>query len=755
MPRRLKIAAIVAGVLLLVYAIAGFLIVPAVARSQAIDTLQETFGLDLSISKLRFNPFSLVTTIDDLALQARDGERLAAFEKLIIDLQWRSLFERAIVFRSIDLTAPFVHVRLGEDGTVNLVEAFTVAGSPPPADGEEREDAAMPPAIVIESFQLARGELRLTDDQYGRGFDQHFTPLDLQLRHFTTRPAQDADLSRFLISLAEGGLIEMTGDLSAVPTAFVIRLEARELPLAILQPYVPDTLAAEIRDGRLSFAFDVRYGQPAQPTLLSLGGTAEIVGFIVDVSGREEPVLAWERIALGNIALDLQPDRLVIEEISIDGLDSSFRIYPNGDTNIGRVLHAATDTDEAEPLQPETAGEDAGDIMFPFTVRRIVIDGSTLLYSDELIRPPVSVRIDELLGEFVELDSAPESRLTAQIHGAVGGHGRADIGGNAMLFAPAPDLDAKVSFENIEMTDFSPYAGKFAGYEILQGKMFLDLHYTLSGTRIKGDNHALFDQFELGDRVDSEDAISLPIKLALSLLRDRQGRINLTLPVEGDIDDPEFRFGHLVWQALVNVLTKMVTAPFSFIASVFGGGPDMEYAQFAPGSAVLSDAEHEKFRPLALALIERPRLIVEIQGAADTRDDRDSLREQKYAALVAAAPSLEAAFEQHFGAGTAAALRDEFAAQVGQVMTDDVETAEPVTISDPQQVFETEMQIRLRAAQQVTDEELRGLALTRGQQVMDTLVRDGGVEAERIFVRSGEIANAGEGSRARLILDAR
>lgn len=757
MQKRIRLIAAVAGCLLLFYSIIGFLVVPAVAKSQAIGQLQDLYGLELEIGKLGFNPYTLIAKADAVALKAEDGERLLAFTQLTLDLQWRSLFERAIVLRSIDLVEPFVHVHIFEDGRLNLAEAFASEADTAAAAPTDEETAGIP-VLVVESILMSRGELRFTDDQDGRGFDQRFTPLDLQMQHFTTRPAEAADLSRFLIELAAGGRIEVSGDLAAIPAAFALSVHASDLSLPVVQPYVPAALAAELAAGRLSFDIDIRYGQATQSALLSVGGSAAIDALKVVISGRDEPVLAWERVALSGIALELAPDSLVIDEIAIDGLDSSFRIYSDGDTNIGKVLRTATES-ETEADVAAVASEEGQDdgIAFPFMVHRIVVDGSTLLYRDELIRPPVSVRIDELGGAFTGLASAPDARLEASIDGVVGSHGRADIAGAAMLFAPAPDLDATVSFSNIELTDFSPYAGRFAGYEILQGKLYLDLRYTLAGTRIKGENRALFDQFELGNRVESEDAIRLPLKLALSLLRDRQGRIEITLPVEGDINDPEFRIGPLVWQAFVNVLTKIVTAPFSFIASVFGGGPDMEFAVYVPGSAVLVAAERDKFKPLASAMTERPRLLLEIQGAADPLQDRDALRQRKYAELIATAPTLAEVYEGQFGAGSVAALREEVAAAAAAGNEDEAGPPEVASAPppDPDALLEEEMGRRLLAAQVVDDEELVALALARGQQVMEVLVRDGAVEAGRIFVRRGEIAKAGEGLRTRLILEAR
>ncbi len=767
--RKSRIPAAVVGALLLLYTIAGFLIAPTMARSYAVDHLRETYGLDLRIAKLRFNPFTLLARVDGLELDAADGQRLLSFEQLQVNLGWRSLYERAVVFQSILLAEPFVHVHLREDGTLNLAAAFAGADETEDDGQAASGDESSAPAIVVDDFLLARGALRFTDNQDGRDFDQRFAPLDLRLQQFSTRPRAPSDLVAFVINFGEHGRLAVSGMLSAEPAAFDLDLVAQDIPLALFQPYVPPTLAADIAGGVLSFTLDAAHGLSQQESALALRGTAGIAGLGVQVADREETVLAWTRLDLNDIDLALSPSRLHIGEIVIDGLDSAFRIYENGDTNIGVVLRTAMQDDAtADEVQEDAVaeggtGEGTGtedSVEFPFAVDRIAITRSTLLFNDRLIVPPVLLRIEDFDGEITGLDSAPESQLAVKATGRVGDHGGANVATAVAPFAPAHDLNADVSFANVEMTAFSPYAGRFAGYEISKGKLFLDLKYTLDGNRIKGENHAVFDQFELGNRVDSEDATSLPVKFALSLLRDRHGRIDISLPIEGDIDAPGFRFGHLIGQTLINLLTRMVTAPFTFIANVFGGGPDMEYAVFEAGSGVIPADERENILPLSNALAERPQLTVEVQGWADPAADGAIMRQRKFEAVLAtaiaqgaAAPAaLESLYEALFGAGSAASLRAELSVPAQDAPASSAPVPDPAAW---EQEWEEALRTRAIAAQEVSDEELIQLAYDRGRQVMDVLVRDGNVAAERIFVRRGEIARADEGTRARLILGAR
>jgi hypothetical protein len=188
----------------------------------------------------------------------------------------------------------------------------------------------------------------------------------------------------------------------------------------------------------------------------------------------------------------------------------------------------------------------------------------------------------------------------------------------------------KVVFRGIELIPTSPYSGKFLGYRLNKGKLSLDLHYQLAAGKLKGQNLVTVDQLMLGDKVESPDATKLPVKLGVAILKDRSGKIELDVPVEGSLGDPEFRLGKVITRALVNVFTKIVTSPFAALGAVFGGkGEEVSYQDFAAGSAELQEANREKLDVVAKGLFERPGLQLEIEGAVDPAADRTALRRLK------------------------------------------------------------------------------------------------------------------------------
>jgi hypothetical protein len=186
------------------------------------------------------------------------------------------------------------------------------------------------------------------------------------------------------------------------------------------------------------------------------------------------------------------------------------------------------------------------------------------------------------------------------------------------------------------MVSASPYTMKFAGYKVAEGKISLDLQYKVRNRQLDGTNQVVLDKLTLGERIDSPDALKLPLELALAILKDSDGRIDLGLPVSGDMNDPQFSYGALIWKAVGNVLTKIVTAPFRALGNLLGISADkLEAIDFDAGSAVLLPPEREKLKQVAQILAKREQLKLAVPGQySDT--DGAALRAQAVRRAVAA-----------------------------------------------------------------------------------------------------------------------
>jgi hypothetical protein len=274
----------------------------------------------------------------------------------------------------------------------------------------------------------------------------------------------------------------------------------------------------------------------------------------------------------------------------------------------------------------------------PVRIARIDIEDSATDFSDRSVQPNFSAAILGLHGSIVGLSSEPDARATVELDGSVDQYAPVSIKGEINPFAATSYTDIGLSFRNIELTTFNPYSGKFAGYSIAQGKLTTELHYHVENRRLQATHHVVIDQLEFGAATESKQAVPLPIKLAVSLLKDRNGVIDLQLPVDGSLDDPSFHVAPVVWQLLEGMLRRIATAPFALLGSLFGGGEELAYVDFPAGSAALISAQGAKLAQLAKALVERPQLKLDIPLRANNGDDDVALERTALEQALGAVP---------------------------------------------------------------------------------------------------------------------
>jgi len=268
-----------------------------------------------------------------------------------------------------------------------------------------------------------------------------------------------------------------------------------------------------------------------------------------------------------------------------------------------------------------------------------VVDGSAN-FADYSIQPSFATGIIGLGGQIEGLSSAPESRAKVALNGKVDEFSPVDIAGEINLLSAAVYTDLAVNFRNIELTTFNPYSGKFAGYNIAKGKLSTAMKYRVENRKLDAQHHIVVDNLEFGDKTDSKDAAPIPIKLGVALLKDRRGIIELDLPVSGTLDDPQFRLMPIIWNGIVNLLAKIIALPFKALGAMFGGGEELAFVDFQPGSAALGEPQAKKLGTLAKGLVERPELRLNVPLTVAAAADSDAAAKQALQALV---PPVDAA----------------------------------------------------------------------------------------------------------------
>jgi hypothetical protein len=283
-------------------------------------------------------------------------------------------------------------------------------------------------------------------------------------------------------------------------------------------------------------------------------------------------------------------------------------IFEDKSINLQRVLRRqpadAPITEDA--AGPPSAGQPDA---FPLAVERLRIVGANAEFADLSLTPQFGTLMHDLGGVVTGLSTDPATTAQVELDGKVDEFGSARVRGSVQPFRATDFTDLTLTFRNLEMTTLTPYSGKFAGRKIDSGKLSVDLEYKIKDRQLAGENKFIVNKLKLGERVESPDAMNLPLDLAIALLEDRDGIIDLDLPVSGSLDDPQFSYGKIIWKALVNVLTKLVTAPFRALGKLLGVSSEkLESVEFDPGSSALLPPEQEKLKTIAEALAKRPAL---------------------------------------------------------------------------------------------------------------------------------------------------
>ena len=394
-----------------------------------------------------------------------------------------------------------------------------------------------------------------------------------------------------------------------------------DLSLPALQSYFLSFPAIALASGRASADGKLKYALKGGSVDLAFDGNATISQFHVKEVKTAETLLAWEQLQSNGITFTLSPMRLDIHEIRIAELGAKLIIQENGTLNVKEVLKQETDPSSAQGKPPKD------EKLPPIKVGRLLIEKGKLQYADQLLRPQFAVLIHELKGVISGLSTDTRSLAGVKLDGRVDEYGLAKIEGALNPFDLKANTDVKLVFRNVEMTSLTPYSAKFAGYRIDSGKLSVDVQYKIKDSKLAGDHRIILDKLTLGEKVESPDAMNLPLELALALMKDADGKIDLGLPVSGDLNNPQFSYEQVIMKAIVGLFSKFITAPFAILGRLMGvESANLDTVGFEPGSITIPPPEREKLKQLAGALKKRPELRLDIQGGFDSKADGNAMK---------------------------------------------------------------------------------------------------------------------------------
>ncbi len=596
---------------------------PLVLREGSID-LSTRYHLDLS-DGLALRLDSAQAAVAPLAFDSPDGRKLVRLERLELSETTLDLARRQVSIGKLRSRHLETWAAREADGELDWQKLFAAGPSPSNADEQtadsETQTAGEPWQVLLQDAQLRDYRVHLADRVPDDEVQLDLGPLNLDISDFdilATRP--------FSLKLDTGvgrqGALQAQGQLQLNPISGQLAVTTRDIDLRIAQAYLSPLVSLELRSGMLSSELQVDL-QGTEPLAFSVRGSVDATQLHTLDTINNRDFVKWQRLQLSG--LDYQhPRSLDIERIDLRQPYARFVVNPDLSTNLNDLLvkrdePAAQDASEqqaAEPLAIRIGGIN-------------IADGSAN-FADFSLRPPFVTAIQSLNGDIGVLSNREQKAASVNIAGKVDQYAPVSIKGSLTPFDPLQSLDIATSFRQVELTTLTPYSGKFAGYRIRKGRLNLDLHYRIEQGRLNAENKVVLEQLQLGEKVDSPDAVDLPVRLAVALLKDSKGTISIELPVQGNLNDPEFSVMPIVWQTLRNLVVRAAQAPFKFIAGLAGGGDaDLSHVAFAGASSELDGNARETLDTLAAALVERPALRLEVEGMANAAIDGPMLAEQR------------------------------------------------------------------------------------------------------------------------------
>jgi hypothetical protein len=384
-------------------------------------------------------------------------------------------------------------------------------------------------------------------------------------------------------------------------------------------------------EGKLTVKMD-----SAKPPRIVFTGNLAIQNFASIDRIHAHDFFKFRQLAFHSLSVGYNPQFVNIQTVSLADFFAKIAIYEGGTTNLQDMIGSSSKDIEpkktlTDPLpQKEKTPAPSSEIK----IGKVSFSGGRIDFSDQNIKPNYRANMLNLQGSVTGLSSQEFSRAHVDLKGNLGYGSPIEVSGTINPLVKDLFADIKVSFKNIDMSAMSPYTIKFLGYPVTKGKLHFDVSYRIDKKKLNAENKIFFDQLTFGEKVDSPDAIKAPVTLAVSLLTDRQGQINLDIPVSGSLDDPQFKLWPIIWQILVNLITKAVTSPFALLSSLTGGGEEMSYIDFDYGASQLSETAIQKVDALSKVLFDRPNLKLDIEGYADASQDKEALRRLRLNRLV-------------------------------------------------------------------------------------------------------------------------
>lgn len=706
-----------------------------VAKVSYIQYAEKKPGLEVN-GKMELKQITLV-----------DEKKNPLFKVEGIDLEIASVKPLDDLFHltNMSIRSPEITLRRSKEGKIDIVTISSLLFGDEKQQGDTKTPQLVKDkksvSVLIDEWRWNNGKVRFLDAMPEESVTIEIKNAEIEAKNVSLAKGNKADI-QFSFLMGRTGKVSGKGTIGLEPLAVNLSLDMKGLGINTFQPYFTDKVRVHISSGSVNTTGALVLDKPEGKDI-SARYTGKLLINQFHAANKEdyEELLRWQTLSFDSLDVSYNPTQYSVKGISLSDFFAAIAIEPDGTLNLhdlivkeegtkqdGKALAKTPAPQEAAPIEPATQPN--------VEIGGITLQGGTIKFTDRSIKPNYTANLTQIGGRVSSLSMKKDTASDVEVRGKYNDFVPLEIVGKVNPWKEHFYVDLTASFKNFELSPLSPYSGKYVGYTIDKGQLSFDLKYLIVQKKLEAQNRILIDQLTFGEKVESPDAIKLPVKLAVTLLKDRQGKINLDIPITGNIDDPQFSIWGIVWKILKNLLVKAATSPFALLGSLFGGGEDLSYVEFDYGKTNLADAAAKKLENLTKALQERPAVNVEIVGYVDVEKDREGLKDLLLSRRVKAQKAKDLAKKNEAPARIDDVkvgpeeyekyLRKAYEAEKFAKPRNIVGLTKKLPVPEMEKLMLTNIAVK--------DEDLRNLALERATSVKDFILRSDKVTPNRLFI---------------------
>ncbi|KRB89911.1 DUF748 domain-containing protein [Noviherbaspirillum sp. Root189] len=645
--------------------------------------------------------------------------------------------------------------------TAPAAQEMTASAKPPVPPAKQTDNANDQYVVTVGRVGIDNWSARLEDRDHAEPAVTTIAPLSVAMQDISTAANAAPTQINVKAGVNKSGQLAVNGKLALAPFSSELSINMKGVDILPVQPYVTDSINLRLTRASLTTTGQLRLATGKDGAVeggyqgdVTIGNLATVD----KLSGND--FLRWKSLFVGGMNVRFAPFALKADQVALSDFFARVIIDPSGRINLQDIARGPADaqrsltesgketTSVAKKSTPVPDQKTSPAAPLPIEVRKLTLQGGRVRFTDNFIKPNYTATLASLGGTVTDLSAANAAGANIDLHGEVNNAPLA-ITGRVNPLRGDLFLDLQANVRGMELAPLSAYAGRYVGYGIEKGKLSFDVAYRVEARKLTARNRLVLDQLTFGDKVDSPSATKLPVQFAVALLRDRNGVIDVNLPVGGSLDDPQFSIGALLARVIGNVILKAVSQPFALLGAAFGGGEQLSSMEFEPGRASISATAEEKLKALAKALTERPGLKLDIAGRVDPESDKDGLKRAYVERKVRSVKTRDlAARGVTPEPGRATVQPDEYRDLLTRAYRDEKFPKPRNVIGLPKSLSVEEMEQLMMANAEINEDDFLALGNQRAQAAKAWLQRNGNIPEERLFILASRIGNSdGKGGR--------